>query len=58
MDRGLSCFIVGSSGEWKSGDDFRLAPPFIITREQVDEVVRILDEGITELQKELGTCRT
>ena len=58
MDRGLSCFIVGSSREWKSGDDIRLAPPFIITREQVDDVVRILDEGIAELLKELRICGT
>ena len=54
MQKGLSCITVGSSTEWKSGDDFRLAPPFIITREQIDEIVSILDEGIIELQEELA----
>ena len=57
MEKGLSCFTVGSSTEWKSGDDFRLAPPFIITREQIDEIVSIIDEGIIELQEELGISR-
>ena len=54
MEKGLSCPTVGSSTEWTSGDDFRLSPPFIITREQVDDVVHILDEGITELRQALG----
>ena len=54
MEKGLSCATAGSTTGWKSGDDFRLSPPFIITREQVDEVVQILDEGITELRQELS----
>ena len=54
MQKGLSCITAGSSAEWKSGDDLRLAPPFTITREQIDEIVRILGEGLTELQEELA----
>ena len=54
MHKGLSCPTTGSSLEWKNGDDCRLSPPFIITREQIDEIVSILDEAFVELQKELG----
>jgi adenosylmethionine-8-amino-7-oxononanoate aminotransferase len=31
-----------------------VAPPFIITKEQIDTVVNVLDESITEVEKELG----
>lgn len=54
MHKGLSCIIVGSAPEWKSGDDIRLSPPFNITRDQVEEIVGILDEGLFELQQELS----
>ncbi len=53
LQKGLSCITAGSPPEWKGGDDLRLSPPFSITREQVDEIVRILDAGLTELQEEL-----
>jgi len=32
-----------------------VAPPFIITREQIDTVVRVLDEAIGVVEKELGS---
>ena len=54
MQKGLSCATEGASVEWKSGDDCRLTPPFVITRKQIDDVVDILDEGLTELQEELS----
>jgi adenosylmethionine-8-amino-7-oxononanoate aminotransferase len=31
-----------------------VAPPFIITTEQIDEIVRVLDESIAAVEKELG----
>ena len=31
-----------------------VAPPFIITREQIDTIVRVLDESIGVVEKELG----
>ncbi len=31
-----------------------VAPPFIITREQIDTIVRVLDEAIGVVEKELG----
>jgi adenosylmethionine-8-amino-7-oxononanoate aminotransferase len=36
-----------------SGDHILIGPPFIINKEEIDEVVQILDETITEVEKEL-----
>jgi adenosylmethionine-8-amino-7-oxononanoate aminotransferase len=38
----------------KMGNVITLAPPFIITREQIDEMVSIVDELITEIEAEQG----
>jgi len=35
------------------GDHLLLAPPFIITESQVDDLVRILDEAIAAVEKGL-----
>jgi 4-aminobutyrate aminotransferase-like enzyme len=40
--------------DWVRGDDLRFYPPLIITREQVDEVVGIIDEVLGELTREAG----
>ena len=37
-----------------SGDHILLAPPFIITKEQIDELVKILREAIEAVTPELG----
>ena len=36
------------------GRDIALAPPLILTREEVDEIVDIIDRGITDVERELG----
>jgi len=38
----------------KMGNVVALAPPFIITREEIDEMVYIVDELITEIEIEQG----
>ena len=53
LEKGLSAGASGGTADWKSGDDLRLYPPLIITREQVDEVIAIVDEGLAELEREL-----
>jgi 4-aminobutyrate aminotransferase-like enzyme len=35
------------------GDDLRFYPPLIITREQVDEAMDIIDASLTQLGQEL-----
>ena len=53
MERGLSLAVIGGSADWVNGDDFRFYPPLIITRDQVDETIKILDGGLQQLQSEL-----
>ena len=36
------------------GRDIALAPPLILTREEVDEIVDIIDRGISDVERELG----
>ncbi len=45
MEKGLILINAGASV-------IRLVPPLIIGREHVDEMVRILEESLTELAKE------
>jgi adenosylmethionine-8-amino-7-oxononanoate aminotransferase len=51
--RGVITYPCTGSVEGVAGDMTLLAPPFIITREQVDEVVRALDESLTALEAAL-----
>ena len=55
LEKGLSAGASGGAADWKQGDDLRLHPPLIITREQVDKVVSIIDEGLAKLQRELDS---
>jgi len=55
--RGLSLFTASGAADWENGDDLRFAPPFIITREQIDGVIDILDQGLGELEEELGIAQ-
>lgn len=54
LERGLS--LSGGSGcvDWVQGDDIRFYPPLIITREQIDEAIAIIDASLTQLQQELA----
>lgn len=42
MELGLSCNVVNLPG---MGGVFRLAPPVTVTKEEIDEGLRILDEA-------------
>ena len=46
---------VRTSGcaDWVEGDDLRFYPPLIITREQVDEAMDIIDASLTQLGQDL-----
>jgi len=48
FQRGVFVRVVGG------GHVHAIAPPFIISREQIDRVVVVLDESITLVEKELG----
>ncbi|MDE2704116.1 MAG: hypothetical protein OXI35_03550 [Gemmatimonadota bacterium] len=52
MARGLA--ISGTRGtDWTEGDDLRFYPPLIITQEQLDESLAIIDECLGLLEAEL-----
>lgn len=53
LERGLA--ISGASGgaDWVEGDDLRFYPPLVITQEQLDESLAIMDECLGLLEAEL-----
>lgn len=53
LDKGLSMSGTGGTADWQNGDDLRFYPPLTITREQIDESLAILDEGLGQLGEEL-----
>ena len=53
LDRGLALGHTGAGADWIEGDDIRLYPPLISTRDQIDEIIDIIDAGISQLETEL-----
>jgi adenosylmethionine-8-amino-7-oxononanoate aminotransferase len=47
MTRGLIVYPGSGTVDGAAGDHILLAPPFVITREEIDLVVRLLDETLT-----------
>jgi adenosylmethionine-8-amino-7-oxononanoate aminotransferase len=54
LKRGLVVYSCTGSVDGVAGDMVLLAPPFVITKEQIDECVSILHETITAMEKELA----
>ena len=54
LDRGLSAGTSGGGADFTDGDDLRLYPPLIVTPAQIDEAITIINEGLTQLESELG----
>jgi adenosylmethionine-8-amino-7-oxononanoate aminotransferase len=50
FDKGLIIYPGGGGADGVRGDHSLLAPPFIITEDQIDELVRILDEAIEKVE--------
>ena len=46
MAEGLICYPMGGTIDGQRGDHVLLAPPFIISDDQIDEVVSKLDRAI------------
>lgn len=53
LKRGLVSFSCTGCVDGVAGDMMLFAPPFIITREQIDDCIRILHESIVAMEKEL-----
>ena len=51
LERGL--FVSGvTAADFDGGDDLRFYPPLIITRQQVDEALQIIDDSLSQLEQE------
>jgi len=50
FENGLIVYPGGGGADGIRGDHSLLAPPFIITEDQIDELVRVLDEAIDEVE--------
>ena len=56
-ERGLILLSSGGCDRGSSGDMALIAPPIIITRQQTDELVDIIDETLTQVEQMLP-CNT
>jgi adenosylmethionine-8-amino-7-oxononanoate aminotransferase len=54
FEKGLITYPGGGGADGIRGDHLLLAPPLIITEEQVDDLVGILDQTFTEVGKEIA----
>ena len=52
FEKGLICYPGNGGADGVHGDHILIAPPFIITEEQCDAIVEILDASIDEVMKE------
>jgi adenosylmethionine-8-amino-7-oxononanoate aminotransferase len=52
--KGLITYPGGGGADGVRGDHSLLAPPYIITEAQIDRMVRILDESIYEISREIS----
>ena len=53
FERGLSVATTSAVADWVDGDDLRFYPALIISKEQIDEAIDIIDAGLEQLQGEL-----
>ncbi len=55
MDRGLMCYPFGGTVNGKTGDHILLAPPYIISTNEIDMLVDRLDLALCAALKQVGT---
>jgi len=51
--RGVLPYIGTGSVDGTRGDHFTLCPPFVITEEQIDAIVRSIEEAVVEVEKQI-----
>lgn len=54
FEKGLITYPGGGGADGIKGDHLLLAPPFVITEDQIERMVSILDETIVEISRETG----
>ena len=53
FDKGLAVSTTSGVADFVNGDDLRFYPPLIITRDQIDEALGMIDAGLEQLEAEL-----
>jgi len=54
QNKGLVIESSGGCERGQAGDMMMLAPPFIVTRDEIDDIVSLLDEILTDMEKKIG----
>jgi len=54
LERGLVSYRGTGTADGVAGEHLLYAPPLVMTREQVDEVVKILDESMSAVESDLA----
>ena len=54
FENGLICYPAGGTADGMKGDHVMLAPPFIISQSEVEQLVDILDKSLSEVIGALG----
>ena len=54
MQKGLICYPAGGTADGARGDHVLLAPPFIISQGQIDELVQLLGEVVDQVMAEVA----
>ncbi|MCM3652223.1 aspartate aminotransferase family protein [Metabacillus litoralis] len=53
-DKGLLIYPASTGNEGVNGDAVILSPPFVITKEEIDQLVVLFEETISEIQSEIS----
>ena len=57
IKHGIIVYPGTGNADGEDGDQFLLAPPLILSRDQADEIVTAMVNGFTEFEKEIATLR-
>ncbi len=54
FERGLALTGTQTGADWIEGDDLRFYPPLVISREQIDVALEIIDAALVQVMRELN----
>ena len=55
LEQGIALFAGGGGDRGQAGDCIIIAPPLVITTEQIDEAIDLLEASIVEAEARVGT---
>jgi len=57
LKHGIVVYPGTGNADGENGDQFLLAPPLILTKDQADEIVEAMAAGFSEFEKEIGSLK-